>query len=205
MATFFPLTDTQLYKPQPRPREKKFTTIGQWSWDGAVEVDGEFPDLSKRFAFERYLDLPRLVPETVLELAMNIGDDESEREKLRAHGWRLADPHAVARTPPSTALLRSALGEFTAIKGVDVSWRTGWISDRAAAFMALGRPAITENTGAERYLPAESGLFFVGNAEEAAETIRRILKDWPAWAKKARACAVEIFDSGKNLRKILQL
>src|SRR4029077_14564524 len=27
--TFFPLVDTKLYRPQPRPRTAKFTTIGQ--------------------------------------------------------------------------------------------------------------------------------------------------------------------------------
>ncbi len=204
--TFFPLVDTELLKPQPRPDIPKFTTIGQWYWNGAVEVDGDFPDLSKRFAFERYLDLPRLVPEATFELAMNIGADDAEREKLLKRGWTLADPHDVARTPAIyREYLTSAIGEFTAIKGVDVTWKTGWVSDRAAAFLALGRPAITENTGAGRYLPTESGMFFVGSVEEAAEAARRVLRDWPKWAETARACAVEVFDSCKNLRKILQL
>ncbi len=204
--TFFPLVDTQLLQAEPRPRDPKFTTIGQWYWSGAVEVDGEFPDLSKRFAFEPYLDLPKLVPEATFELAVNIGADDSERQKLMARGWRLADPHDVARTPAVyRRYLKSALGEFTAIKGVDVRWKTGWISDRAAAFLALGRPAITENTGAERYLPSESGMFFVGSAAEAAEAVRKILRDWPAWSKQARACAVDVFDSSKNIRQILQL
>jgi len=52
--------------------------------------------------------------------------------------------------------MASGLGEFTAIKGVDVAWQTGWVSDRAAAFLALGRPVITEDTGATRYLPSEA-------------------------------------------------
>src|SRR5207245_1512893 len=54
--TFYPLADTRLLRQQPRPRRNKFTTIGQWYWSGAVEVDGDFPDLSKKFAFEPYLD-----------------------------------------------------------------------------------------------------------------------------------------------------
>ena len=204
--TFFPLADTRLLSAQPRPRSLKFTTIGQWYWSGAVEVDGEFPDLSKRFAFERYLDLPKLVPEAIFELAMNIGADDSERRKLLGHGWKLADPHEVARTPAIyRRYLKSALGEFTAIKGVDVSWKTGWVSDRAAAFLALGRPAITENTGAERYLPRESGMFFVADVKEAAEAVRMVLSEWPRWSKRARACAVEVFDSAKNLGRILGL
>ena len=101
--------------------------------------------------------------------------------------------------------LASATAEFTAIKGVDVSWQTGWVSDRAAAFLALGRPVITERTGAEKFLPADSGMFFVHNAKEASEAARRILSDGERLAHKARICALEVFDSAKNLRKILDL
>ncbi|HET9800658.1 MAG TPA: hypothetical protein VFP82_03140, partial [Chthoniobacterales bacterium] len=60
--TFYPLVDTKLYQAKPRPRSAKFTTIGQWYWGGSVEVDGEFPDLSKKYAFEPYLDLPKRAP-----------------------------------------------------------------------------------------------------------------------------------------------
>src|SRR5437763_3362535 len=56
--TFFPLVDTEFIQPQRRPRADKFTTIGQWYWGGAVEVNGEFPDLSKKIAFKKYLNLP---------------------------------------------------------------------------------------------------------------------------------------------------
>jgi hypothetical protein len=79
------------------------------------------------------------------------------------------------------------------------------VSDRAAAFLALGRPVITEATGAEKYLPAESGMFFVRNPLEATEAANRILRDGKQLAEKARACAEEVFDSAKNLRKILGL
>ena len=60
----------------------RFTTIGQWYWGGAVEVDGAFPDLSKKFAFEPYLDLPKRIPEARFELAMNIKADDPERARL---------------------------------------------------------------------------------------------------------------------------
>ena len=204
--TFYPLADTHLLRRQPRPAEAKFTTIGQWYWSGMVEVDGEYPDLSKKFAFELYLDLPKRVPEARFELAMNINSDDPERARLQKHGWFLADPHCAVRTPNLyRRYLTSALGEFTAIKGVDVSWRTGWLSDRAAAFAALGRPIVTEETGAEKYLPGNSGFHFVSNVDEAAEAVREILSDWPRQSKFARECAVEIFESAKNLRKILGL
>ena len=204
--TFYPLVDTERLRPQLRPARAKFTTIGQWYWGGSVEVNGGFPDLSKKHAFAPYLDLPARVPEARFELAMNINRDDPETGSLTRLGWHLASPHKVARTPALyRRYLASALAEFTAIKGVDVSWRTGWVSDRAAAFLALGRPVITEDTGALKYLPGESGFFFVRDADEAAEAARRVLGDWPRLARQARDCAVEIFDSAKNLRKILAL
>ena len=204
--TFYPLTDTELLRPQPRPRTAKFSTIGQWYWSGAVEVDGEFPDLSKKFAFEPYLDLPRRVPDARFELAMNLNADDPEIARLRGRGWRVVSPHRVARTPRAyRRYIASALGEFTAIKGVDVAWRTGWLSDRAAAFLALGRPVITEDTGAEKYLPRESGFRFVRSLDEAEAAAKEVLADWTRLSKQARDCAVENFDSVKNLRKILGL
>jgi hypothetical protein len=202
--TFYPLVDTKLFQPQSRPRSPKFTTVGQWYWGGAVEVAGEFPDLSKRFAFEPYLRLPARVPEARFELAMNIAAGDPERKRLRQLGWQIADPHRVARTAPTYRhYLARALAEFTAIKGVDVAWRTGWVSDRAAAFLALGRPVVTEDTGAQRYLPAENGFCFIRSVAEAEAAVREVLQDWSRLSKQARQCAVEVFDSVRNLRQIL--
>jgi hypothetical protein len=204
--TFYPMADTRLLQPQLRPKTPKFTTIGQWYWGGAVEVAGGFPDLSKRVMFEPYLGLPARVPDAQFELAMNIRPDDPERARLQQLGWNVADPHRVARTPHVyRRYTASALGEFTAIKGVDVAWQTGWVSDRAAAFLALGRPVITEGTGAARYLPRDSGFRFIRNIDEAETAVKEVLRDWPRISKQARACAVEVFDSAKNLRKILDL
>ena len=72
----------------------KFTTIGQWYWGGAVEVNGEFPDLSKKHAFEPYLDLPARVPEARWELAMNFNRRRSGNGRGSPDcGWHLAAPH----------------------------------------------------------------------------------------------------------------
>jgi hypothetical protein len=64
---------------------------------------------------------------------------------------------------------------------------------------------ITEDTGAAKYLPAESGFFFVDNVAEAADAAGRVLRDWPRQARHARRGAVDVFDSARNLRKILAL
>lgn len=204
--TFYPLVDTKLYQANPRPRSPKFTTIGQWYWGGAVEVDGEFPDLSKKYAFEPYLDLPKLVSKAKFELAMHMSADDPDRARLKARGWRVVDPHRVATTPKKyRRYLASALGEFTVIKGVDVSWKTGWLSDRAAAFLATGRPVITEDSGAGKYLPHASGFHFVSDVKSTAGAVEDVLRNWSRQSREARKCAVEVFDSVKNLRKILDL
>lgn len=204
--TFYPLVDTELFQPEPRPKSAKFATIGQWYWGGGVEVDGEFPDLSKKFAFEPYLDLPRRIPKARFELAMNLNADDPEIVRLRERGWRVVSPHRVVRTPRAyRRYVASALGEFTAIKGVDVAWRTGWVSDRAAAFLALGRPVITEDTGAGKYLPDASGFHFVRSLEGAETAVKEVLADWTRLSKQARDCAMGTFDSAKNLRNILGL
>ena len=79
------------------------------------------------------------------------------------------------------------------------------MSDRAATFLALGRPVITEDTGARPYLPRESGFQFVNGLEQAEAAVREILADWPRLSRQSRQCATETFDSAKNLQKILGL
>ena len=202
--TFYPLVDTKLYQVRPRPRVPKFTTIGQWYWSGAVEVDGDYPDLSKKYAFEKYLDLPRRVRAARFELAMHMNPDDPERERLRERGWQLTDPHTVAHSPAKyRQYVASASGEFTAIKGVDVSWKTGWLSDRAAAFLATGRPVVTEDSDAGKYLPRESGFHFIADLNGAVAGVEDALANWKRRSREARRCAVELFDSAKNLKKIL--
>ena len=202
--SYFPLVDTELLTPQPRPTGKpRFTTIGQWYWDGNITIGGEWRDYSKQAAFAPYMDLPKRVPGAVFELAMNLNADDPERGRLRSLGWKVAVPHALTRTPAAYyRYLAGATAEFTAVK-LEALMGSGWLSDRAAAFLALGRPVVTEPTGAERFLPPESGMLFVRNLEEAVEASGRVLKDWPALSKAARSTAVECFDSVRNLRLLL--
>lgn len=204
--TFFPLVDTTLNALAPRPAENLFTTIGQWYWANNIEVNGEFPDLSKKAKFERFLTLPGLVPEATMELAMNLGPGNPERTRLESHGWRVVEPHDVASSPSIyRGYLRGALGEFTTIKGVDCLWRSGWVSDRAAAFLATGRPVITENAAVSRYLPADSGFMEIDSLEAAREALQRTVRDWDALSRRARATAQECFEGTKTLTKMLGL
>ena len=75
--------------------------------------------------------------------------------------------------------------------------------DRSAVYLALGRPVVTEPSGAAAFLPAESGMFFVKDLESAIDAVQRVRSDWKKHSRAARACAVECFDSVKNLKKML--
>src|SRR5438552_18681865 len=126
---------------------------------------------------------------------MNIAADDPERARLQERGWHIVDPHRVARSPKLyRRYMAGALAEFTAIKGVDVAWRTGWVSDRAAAFLALVRPVITEDNGAKGYLPAKHGFSFIRGSDEAEAAVKEVLRDSPRLSKQARASAKEGFE-----------
>jgi hypothetical protein len=43
----------------------------------------------------------------------------------------------------------------------------------------------------------------VGNVEAAVNTVKDLMANWERRSRQARACAVEVFDSAKNLQKIL--
>ena len=202
--TFYPIVDTQLFQPMPRPARPRFTTVTQWYWGKYMDINGQYPDLSKQAAFQQYMTLPACVPEAELELAVNLNPDDPERARIRGFGWGLVHPHEVASGPAEyRAYIAGSLAEFTPVKQADAIWRTGWFSDRAAAYLASGRPEITEDTAASRYLPEESGVLIVSSLEEAAEAVRRVMKDWDRLSAQARATAVEYFDSVKNLERIL--
>jgi hypothetical protein len=69
----------------------------------------------------------------------------------------------------------------------------------------MGRPVVTEDTGSDKYLPHESGFRFVGDLATAETAANEVIANWPKLSRQARACAVEVFDSAKNLRKILDV
>lgn len=201
--TFFPLVDTTLLKPQPRPPTQRFTTVGQWYWDGCLEVDGKYPDFSKKAALEKFFDLPRRVPKARFALAIFLNPDDPESQRITQAGWERPRPEIVARTPHRYyQFITQSLAEFTPVK-LEATMKSGWLSDRAAAYLSMGRPVITESTGAETYLPKDSGFLFVSNAEEAAEAARKVIKDWAHLSKQARQTAYEFFDAAKVLQRIL--
>ena len=150
-------------------------SITQWTWD-EIWYGKRVLSTSKRDAFLRYLEMPRRTGRT-FELAANIHpkDTTGDRERLLNRGWKLVHPHRVARSPAIyQAYIHRSRAEFSCPKPIYRELKTGWFSDRSAAYLASGRPVLAENTGFEDHLPTGSGLISFHDFDEAQAGVAEI-------------------------------
>jgi hypothetical protein len=177
------VTDLYPVAPPP-PATAPFSTVMNWQSYGRVEFRGTSYG-HKDLEFEKFIALPRLTP-APLEVAVSGSATPSAR--LEAEGWRVCDAHRVTRTVASFGdYIRSSRGEFSVCKNGFVATRTGWFSDRSAAYLASGRPVVMQETGFSEHLPVGRGLFAVGTVEEAAAAIDAInerFDDHRRWARE---------------------
>ena len=184
----------------PGPRAGKFTTVMQWESYPPREYAGVRYGL-KGMSFAPYMDLPeRAGP--VLELAL--GTPEAPRDLLRAKGWTLIDPLAVTRDPWTyQQYIQSSKAEFSIAKHGFVAARSGWFSERSAAYLASGRPVLAQDTGFTSWLAAGAGVVPFTTPAEALSGIEDIGRRYPEHCRAARAVAAEYFAAEKVLGRLL--
>jgi hypothetical protein len=160
------------------PTGAAFTTISHWQGEKWLEHDGEPYCNDKRTSFLPYLDLPRHAPYPI-ELALCLGtDEEVERDRLQARGWRVRDAYETASCPESyRRYIQQSLAEFSCAKPSCKRLQNAWISDRTICYLASGKPAVVEDTGMSRYLPSADGLFRFRSFDEAIIAMRTIEAD----------------------------
>lgn len=184
----------------PVPAGARFTTVMNWESYPAREHDGVRYGM-KSDSFARYLDLPGEVG-PVLELAL--GGPTAPHEMLRQKGWSIADPREATRDPSAyQRYIQGSRAEFTVAKQGYVAARSGWFSERSAAYLASGRPVVTQETGFSHLLPVGEGLLAYTTPEEAAEAIRKVQGDHTLHSKRAREIAHEHFASGPVLQHLM--
>ena len=184
----------------------RFTTVATWrSPYGQLPVAGRLAGL-KHHEFRRVLELPAKVPAARFELALEIhAGDRADLEALREGGWVVISPLEVAADPEAfRSYLRGSGAEFSVAQGLYVEGATGWFSDRTAAYLASGRPALVQDTGVGGKLPWGEGLLSFSGPEEAAAQARRIAADPARHAAAARAIAEEHLDSDRVLGRLLE-
>jgi len=186
------------------PPGAAYTTVGTWDARGRdLAFRGEVFRWRKRTEWLRCLDLPERTGAS-FEVAMDVAKVPGDPEVLRAHGWRIADPVAVSTDPWCYRdYLRTSRGEFTVAKDVNIRLRSGWFSDRAACYLAAGRPCVEQDTGFGDILPLGPGLHAFRTVGEAATAIETIEANYPRASLHAAEVAREYFAADRVLRALL--
>jgi len=191
----------KLFEVCAPPDEAAFTTIMNWQAHGEIEFRGR-PYGQKDVEFQKFERIPKLI-EVPLELA--VAGKNIPARRLAEAGWRLRDAHKVTSSFESYRdYIASSMGEFGVCKNVFVATKSGWFSDRSAAYLASGRPVVLQATGFEQHLPCGRGLFAVHSATEAAEAIREIMTDYSSHSEAARDIALEHLDVKSILKGFLR-
>jgi hypothetical protein len=183
----------------------RFTTVASWrSPYGELELGGRTMGL-KHHQFRRLIELPEKVEGAGFELALEIhpGDD-ADRQALEEHGWTIAAPRAVAPTPRAFRdYVSASAAEFSVAQGVYAESGSGWFSDRTAAYLASGRPALVQDTAIGTELKPGEGMLTFSTLEEAAAGAERIAADPLSHAAEARRFAEQHLDSDLVIGRLL--
>ena len=188
--------------PFPPAKDSSYSTITTWKNKGKDLVfRGQTYYWTKDREFRRFIDLPRRRP-VGFELALEV-DDETHRY-LTENGWRLTRSLPISRDIDKyREYIQKSRGEFTVTKEQVVRPRTGWFSDRSSAYLAAGRPVITQETGFSKFLPTGKGLFGFLTMEEILAAVDVIESDYGASCRAAREIAEEYFAAEKVLGSLM--
>ena len=186
------------------PPRRVYTTVGKWDSQGRdIEYQGRTLTWRKRTEWQRYLALPRKTRHT-FELAMDVESVPGDRELLTKHGWHIVDPICISADPwRYRDYLRGSRGEFTVAKDMNVRLKSGWFSDRAACYLAAGRPVVEQDTGFGHVLPLGPGLHAFNTIDEAAEALGMIERDFETASAHASEVAREYFAADRVLGSLL--
>src|SRR5581483_582453 len=181
-----------------------YTTVGNWRqpWRD-VTFDGERYGWSKDEEFRKFLALPSLSGRR-FELAL-ASYTPQDRELLESRGWRVRPALELSSEPGAYRdYIRGSRGEFTVAKEQNVRLRTGWFSDRAATYLAAGRPVVTQDTGFANVLPTGDALFSFTSVDDAIGAFEAIEANYPRARQAAFDLAREHFDAAVVLGRLLE-
>ncbi|HKB41313.1 MAG TPA: hypothetical protein VKD72_33115 [Gemmataceae bacterium] len=181
----------------------RFTTVADWRGYGYLEYEGQILG-PKAEEFRKFINLPVLAGEEI-EIALNIDPDDPDLRLLRDRGWRVESPDVAATPAGYRDYVAGSASEFSCVKGGYSGTRCGWFSDRSACYLAAGRPVVLQATGFADLLPTGRGLFSVRTAEEAAEAIRAVRRDYTLHSEAARSIAREYLDSDRVIGALLKV
>lgn len=179
----------------------RFTTVMSWKTQPALPVVGGRVYGGKDVEFLRFLDLPGRVSRP-LEVALS---GPAPRERLAAAGWALVEAAERSSTPEHYRdYIAGSRGEWSVAKEAYVATASGWFSCRSAAYLAMGKPVVVEDTGFSRVYRTGEGIFAFRTLEEAASAIETVDRDYLRQCEAARATAERYFRAETVLEKLLR-
>jgi hypothetical protein len=186
------------------PAARRFTTVAHWDQSAKdLEYNGERYSWSKHLEFLKVLALPqRTTQEFSLALAI---DDPAAVQLLKTHGWEVEDAYDASKTLESyREYIWRSRGEFTVAKDMNVRLRSGWFSERSAAYLAAGKPVITQETGFSKFLPTGMGLYAFRVLDDIPPAVEAINSDYQKHSNAAKEIAAEYLDAEKLLRQLMR-
>lgn len=181
-------------------RRPILNTVASWNpHEVSVQINGKTYG-GKSMEFERFIDLPAKLKLPV-ELAIS---GAVPRERLVEHGWNPIDALPVSGEPGVYRdYIANATAEFSVAKHAYVASNSGWFSCRTACYLALGVPAVVQDTGFTRHVPSGAGVFAFTNEDEAVAGVEVILSNPGQQAKDSLEIAREYFDASKVLNQFI--
>ncbi len=184
---------------------RQFTTIGKWehSADRHVSFEGKKYLSSKGVEWFKLLNLPAKQPwDLTLGMQAIPGD---VKQQFESTGWRFTDAEAATiSTQAFTQFIQNSAGELTVAKEIYSGLPSGWFSDRSSAYLASGRPVVTQASGFDRWLPTGEGLFAFSSQDEAAAALNSINRDYTGHSRAARDIAEKHLDANKVLPRLIE-
>jgi hypothetical protein len=175
----------------------------QWeTFPGPVQYD-RLRLATKSESFEPFRQLPsQLGP--IFEIAVR-SRWKSPHAMLRQAGWGIADIDGISRDPWAyQAFIQGSKAEFGIAKAGYVETRSGWFSERSAAYLASGRPVLHQDTGFPDWLPCGKGVFAFRSPEDVIDGVSRVDADYDAHCRAARELAEEFFAAARVLPPLIE-
>jgi hypothetical protein len=136
-------------------RRKILTTVASWEPNEKGPTVNGVMYCGKSVEFNKFIGLAAR-SSLPLEVAMS---GKAPRDALRAAGWKIREAFEISADPWAYRnYLADSLGEWSVAKNAYVASRSGWFSCRTACYLALGVPAIVQDTGFTKFIPAGEGV-----------------------------------------------
>jgi hypothetical protein len=180
---------------------EKLTTVAAWRGFAPLEYQGKWYE-QKAVEFKRFIRVPAKIKRPV-EVALAI-DEAEDLDTLRRHGWHIVDPRVHVGDPwRYRAYITHSRAELGIFANAYVKARSGWLSDRSAAYLASGKPVLAQDTGLANHLPVGTGLIPFRTEKELIAAVDDLDARYEEHCLEARKLAEEYFCAEKVLRKLL--